>query len=118
LASEKSNGAFTVRLNVVVRTSAPLVPVTVIVVVPSGVVPDVVNVTVVVQVGVQDVGEKLAVVPAGSPLALKLTDAAGPDTSVAVTPFPTAFPRMTDTFPPLLIEKSNGALTVRLNVVV
>jgi hypothetical protein len=85
-------GDVTVRLKLVVRINAPFVPVTVVVVVPSGVVPDVVNVTVVVQVGVHDVGEKLAVVPAGKPLALKLTDAAVPDTSVAVTLFVVPLP--------------------------
>ena len=107
----KSNvavGAFTVRLNVVVCTTAPLVPVTVMDAVPSGVVPDVVNVTVVVHVGVQDVGEKLAVVPAGNPLALNVTSAAVPVTNVAVTVLVVAPPCTADTFPPLLIAKSNA----------
>jgi hypothetical protein len=76
--------------------------------VPSGVVPDVVNVTVLGHVGRHDGAEKLAVVPAGRPLAVKLTAAGVPDTSVAVTLFPIAFPCTTDTLPPFPIEKSNG----------
>ena len=108
-------------MNVVVRTSAPLVPVTVTVVVASGVLADVVSVTVLVHVGVHEGAAKLAVVPAGNPLALKLTAAAVPETNVAVTMLVVPLPWTTDTFPPLLIEKSNaggGAVTVSVTVVV
>src|SRR4029453_12626005 len=92
LVSEKSNGAVTVNVKVVVRTSAPLVPVTVIVDVANGVVPDVVSVIITEHVRVDEVGEKLAVVPVGKPDAVKVTPAATPDTTVAVTLLVTELP--------------------------
>ena len=59
-------------------------PVTVIVELPTGVVALVVMVSVLVQVGLHELTEKLAVAPVGSPLAVRLTAWVVPLTSVAV----------------------------------
>jgi hypothetical protein len=63
-------GAMTVKPKVVVWTTAPLVPVTVTVKVPTGVAAVVVSVNITAHVGVHEGAEKLAVIPAGSPDAL------------------------------------------------
>jgi hypothetical protein len=75
---------------------------------PWGVLVPALIVIVTVQVGRQDGLEKLDVVPAGSPDALKLTLVDVPDVSVAVMPAVAALPCTTVTLPPLLIEKLNG----------
>ena len=72
-------------MNAVVWDSEPEVPVTVIVDVAVGVDAEVEMVKVEVQVGRQDAGEKDAVAPDGRPEAEKETEAAVPDTRVAVT---------------------------------
>src|SRR5262249_61746563 len=90
----------------------PPVPDTVMAVVPAGVVPDVVSVSVELQGGEQAVGENDAVVPAGRPLAPNEVDVEAPDTSVEVIVFTAAEPRMTDRLPPFVKEKSNGACVV------
>ena len=68
-----SGGAVTVRLNVVACEIEVPVPVTVIVEAPTGVEARVVMVSVVVQVGLHDTGEKDAVAPRGRPDAEKVT---------------------------------------------
>jgi hypothetical protein len=84
----KSGGggcALTTKLTVVVWLSAPLVPVIVKVDVPSGVLPLVVTVNVELPVPVTVAGEKLAVAPAGSPLALKAMEPEKPAFAVVLT---------------------------------
>lgn len=80
-----SGAAFTVSVKLVVLESPPPVPESVIVKFPVGVEERVESVKVLVQVGLQLVGEKLAVVPLGSPEAEKETDCVAPERSVAVT---------------------------------
>ena len=73
-------------MKVVVRTRPPVaVPVIVIVDVPVVAVELAVNVSVELQVGLHEAGEKAPVTPAGRPEAVKLTDWVAPETSVAVT---------------------------------
>ena len=81
-----STAAFTVNEKLVVLVT-PLVPVTVIVNVPAGVVVAVFIVMVVVQVGLHDVGEKLADAPVCNPDIEYETDCAVPDVSVEVIVF-------------------------------
>ena len=69
-------------------------------------------------VGVQEVGEKTADAPVGSPDEVRETDCEVPETKVAVMVFVTDWPWVTDLLPPLDTEKTKAALTVRLNVVV
>ena len=94
--------AVTTRLNVVVLAKG--LPVTVIGKVPVGVVPLVAIVSVIEQLGVQETGENVDVVPAGSPEAAKLTICAGPETSVAVIVFVPAEPCPTVMAPELASE--------------
>src|SRR5438477_10983980 len=87
---------------------------------PVGVLAEVVRVRVVEHVGVHEVLEKEAVVPAGSPDAEKVTGCELPETRVAVMVFVTDEPCVTDLPPPFASEKSKveGALTVRVKLVV
>ena len=68
----------------------------------------VVRVRVVVQAGLQLVGEKAAVAPAGKPEAANATGWVAPDTRVAVMAFVTAAPRATDLLPPFDSAKSKA----------
>jgi hypothetical protein len=70
---EKSGAADTTRLEVAEWVRLPLVPVMVSVEVASGVVPLVVTVIVEVPLVVTVAGEKLALAPAGKPVALSVT---------------------------------------------
>jgi hypothetical protein len=79
---------------------------------PVGVDTEVVIVTVVVQEGLQDVGESAAVAPDGRPDTWNDTACVAPDDSVAVTVLETAAPRTTDRLPPFDIVKSKGAAGV------
>ncbi len=99
LESEKSKdggGAFTVKVNVVVRDREPPVPVTVIVDDPGGVDAEVVSVSVDVQFGLHDAGENEAVVPVGRPEAANETDCVVPEVRAAVIVLDTACPWTTD----------------------
>ena len=84
-------------------------PVTVSVKVPVGVAASVVMVSVVVQVGLHDVGEKVAVAPAGRPDAVKETACVEPDERVEVMVVTTEFPCWTERLPPLARKKSKDA---------
>ena len=106
-------GRATVKLNVLVRVTPPPLADTVMVDVPAGVVPMVVPmVNVEEQVGLQLAGENEAVAPAGNPEAENVTGCALPETNVAVIELVTDDPAVTDLFPVLLREKSNGCVTV------
>src|SRR5439155_520583 len=96
----------------------PSLPVTVMGKGPVGVLVEVVRVRVVEHVGVQEGAEKEALAPAGSPEAEKATDRELPETRVAVMVFVTDEPWVTDLSPPFDSEKSNGAVTVRVKLVV
>ena len=104
--------AVTVSVKVVVWTTAPAVPVTVIVETARGVPAVVVIVIVVVQVGEHEVGENEAEAPEGTPDAVNDTAAAVPVDKVAVAVFVTDEPWATDLFPPLLNVKSKAAWVV------
>ena len=87
-ASVKSGGiccAFTAKLVVAVDDNVPLDPDIVIVKVPTGVLPVVVIVSVELPLPVIVIGEKLAVAPVGSPLALSAIDPENPATEVVLT---------------------------------
>src|SRR5947207_5481875 len=84
LVREKSKGAVTVKVKLVVLVRPPPVPVTVMREEPVGVDAVVARVRVVVQVGVHAVGENVGVTPAGSPEAEKTTDCDVPESKVAV----------------------------------
>ena len=120
--SEKSIGAFTVKVNVVVWDREPAVPVTVIVDVPVGVDAEVVTVTVDEHVGLHDPGENEAVAPLGRPEAANVTGCVVPEASVAVIELETDCPCTTVLFPPLVSEKSKdgggGELTCTLQMFV
>src|SRR5206468_3874512 len=107
-----------VKVKRVVRVTPPPLPVTVMVAGPVGVLAAVVRVRVVEHVGVQEVLEKEALAPAGSPEAEKVTACELPETRVAVMVFVTDEPCVTDLSPPFASEKSNGAVTVRVKRVV
>jgi len=109
----------TVKVNDVVFVTPPPVAVTVTVLLLAGVEANVLIVSVVVQVGPQDVDEKFPVAPVGNPETENATACDVPDTRVAVIPFATTLPCVTDIFPPFdkLILKA-GALTVKVNDVV
>ncbi len=84
----KSGGggwAFTTKLTVVVCVSAALAPLIVKVEVPTGVLPVVVTVNVELPVPVIVAGEKLAVAPAGNPLALSAMEPEKPENAVVLT---------------------------------
>lgn len=74
--------------------------------VAKGVVAEVVKVRVEVQVGVQEVGAKDAVTPAGNPEAVKETEAEVPVDKVAVAVLVMDDPLTTDLLPPLVMVKS------------
>ena len=76
------------------------------------------TVRVVAQVGTQVVGEKVAVAPAGSPEAEKDTDCDVPESKVAVMVLETVAPWTTVWSPLLASEKSKGAVTVKVKLVV
>ena len=101
-----------VRVKVVVFVTPPPVPVIVMVYVPAGAADVVVIVSVVVHVGLQDVGEKDAEEPEGRPVVVKFTACVVPDDRVAVTEFVTELPCVTDLVPPLEREKSKVPVTV------
>jgi hypothetical protein len=79
-----TGAALTVKVNAVLWDRDPDVPVTVIIELPVGVDADVEIVSVELQVGTHDAGEKEAVAPDGRPEAVKETEAAVPETRVAV----------------------------------
>jgi len=84
----KSGGGgcvFTTKLTVVECVKVPLVPVMVKVEVPTGVPPVVVTVNVELPAPVTVVGEKLAVAPVGSPLALNAMEPEKPDNAAVLT---------------------------------
>ena len=106
-------GKLTVKLKEVVRVTPPPVADTVMVDVPARVVPAIVlMVNVEEQVGLQLAGNNEAVAPAGNPEAENVTGCALPETNVAVIELVTDDPAVTDLFPVLLREKSNGCATL------
>src|SRR5436189_4806142 len=108
--------ALTVRVKRVVRVTPPPLPVTVMGKGPVGVLAEVVRVRVVEHVGVQEVLEKKALAPVGSPEAEKVTGCEVPETRVAVMVFVTDEPWVTDLSPPYDRDTRlmAGALTVRV----
>ena len=95
----------------------PDVPVTVMLEEPGGVEGVVDRVSVVVQVGLHDAGEKVAVAPRGRPEAVKETACVEPDERVEVMVFVTLDPWVTDWLPELVREKSKvGAEAVTVSV--
>ena len=86
-----------VRVNDVVRISEPEVPVTVMAYDPVGAVREEERVRMLVQAGVQEVGENDELTPAGRPDAEKDTDAEVPDVRDAVMVSETLCPCTTDT---------------------
>ena len=99
---ESVRDAFTVRVKVVVLPRG--LPVTVIVKVPGVVEVTVVMVSVVVQVGLQEGCENVAVAPLGSPDAEKPTGCVEPASSVAVMVVAPDAPRATVTPPEFASE--------------
>ena len=81
----KSGGGFTTSVTVTVWTKLPLVPVTVMVNGPVGVVLAVVTVIVEEPDVVTEVGLKLALAPLGNPLAPKVTVPLNPPDGVTLT---------------------------------
>ena len=100
-------GAFTVKVKFVVRLIPPPLPVTVIVYGPVGVLVVVGIVRVVVQFGLQLVGLKVGVTPAGNPETLNDTAVVFPLVRLAVIVLVADCPWVTDIFPLLESEKSN-----------
>jgi len=112
----KSGGggcALTTKLTVVLCVSAPLVPVIVNVDVPTGVLPLVVTVSVELPVPVTVAGEKLAVAPAGSPLALSVTTPANPFTAPMLAVYVVVFPTTTVRVVGLPVIVKSGVVTAR-----
>src|SRR2546422_782589 len=100
-------GAVTVKLKLVVLVIPPPVPLTVMVEVPVDADDPAVRVRVVghpVAVGVHAVGENDAVTPEGSPDAVKDTDCAVPESSLAVIALVTEEPWVT-VLPPVLLRE-------------
>jgi hypothetical protein len=94
----KSGGggcAFTTRLTVVECVRLPLVPVSVNVDVPTGVLPVVVTVNVELPAPVTVAGEKLAVAPVGNPLALSVTTPVNPFKAPTLAVYVVALPTLT-----------------------
>jgi hypothetical protein len=94
----KSGGggcAVTTRLTVVVCVRLPLTPVIVTVDVPTGVLPVVVTVNAELPDPVTVAGAKLAVAPAGSPLALSVTTPVNPFNAPIFAVYVVAFPTIT-----------------------
>ncbi len=83
--SVKSAGELTIRVTLVVWFREPLAPAMVAVELPTGVVLAVVIVMMVDPEPLTEEGLKLALAPAGSPVALKLTLPANPPDGVTVT---------------------------------
>jgi hypothetical protein len=114
--------AATVSVTVVVCVTLPLTPFSVNVDVPSGVLPVVVTVNVAVPAPVTVPGEKLAVAPAGNPLALSVTTPANPFNEPTLAVYVVALPTITVCVPGLAdIVKSGGGgcvFTTKLTVVV
>jgi hypothetical protein len=115
---EKSGAAFTTSVTVAVCVRVPLVPVSVNVELPAGVLPVVVIVSVDVPDVVTEVGLNDAVAPVGSPLALRFT--------VPVNPFKAPIVAVYVVDPPAVtvrelgdaeIVKSGAALTTSVTVV-
>src|SRR5436190_8433849 len=100
-------GAFTVRLNNVVRVTGPAMAVAVIAEVPSAAAAFAVSVSVDVHVGEQLGVSNDAVTPDGMPLALNAAACVVPEDSVAVIVLGTDDPRTTVWFPLLPRVKSN-----------
>jgi hypothetical protein len=100
-------GPVTVSAKVVVRTTPETTPLMTIVEVPTGVVGAVKMVRVVEQGGEQDVGEKIALAPAGSPDTLNGTSFVTPDVSTTVIVFHTDEPPATVRLPALASAKLN-----------
>jgi hypothetical protein len=88
-------GAFTTKLTVVLCVKLPLVPVIVSVDVPTGVLPLVVTVNVEFPAPVTVPGEKFAVAPAGSPLALKTTAPVNPFNTPMLVVYVVVLPTLT-----------------------
>jgi hypothetical protein len=110
----KSGGggaAFTTRLTVAACVSVPLVPVIVNADVPTGVLPVVVTVNVELPEPVMVVGEKLAVVPAGNPLALSVTTPVKLFNAVIVVVYVVVFPTTTVCELGLAVIPKSGELT-------
>src|SRR5262245_12962683 len=107
--SEKSGvgGWLTVRLMVAVWHRAPLVPVIVMVAGPSVAVVDALKVTLLL-VPVVDAGVKLAVTPAGSPVALSATLPVNPPVCVIVIVLLALAPRFTVTAEGLAESEKSG----------
>ena len=93
--SGAGNAALTTSVTVAVCARLPLAPVIVSVDVPTGVLPVVVMVSVEVPDPFTVGGEKLAVVPAGSPPALNVTVPLKPPDAVTVDVYVVAFPAFT-----------------------
>jgi len=94
----KSGGGgceLTTRLTVAVCVTLPLTPLIVNVDVPSGVFPAVVTVSVELPVPVTVAGAKLAVAPAGSPLALNVTTPVNPFNAPIFAVYVVLFPTTT-----------------------
>jgi hypothetical protein len=87
-------------------------------VVPVGVDSLVASVSVVEQVGVHWAVAKVAVVSVGRPATENDTACGAPSSKVVVIAFAVEVPTCSDREPPFASEKSNGRVTVRLNVVV
>jgi len=85
-----------------------VLPLTVIVHVPSGVDADVSMMTAVVHVGEQDASVKVALAPGGSPDAVKGTIFVSPPVKVAAIGFDTDDPCATDRVPPFASAKLKG----------
>jgi len=102
----------TVSVKLVVRLTPPPAPVTVIVRGPVGVEVVVVSVSVVMQPGEQEAGEKDAVIPAPRPLAEKVTGVVVPAARVALTELVTEFGTATVRAPPFVSAKSKAGAGV------
>jgi hypothetical protein len=86
---------------------------------PAGVLPMVVTVNVEFPAPVTVAGEKLAVAPVGSPLALSVTTPVNPFSAAMLAVYVVALPTVTVRVPGLPeIVKSAGAVTTKLTVVV
>ena len=104
--------AVTVSENVVVWTTAPEAPVTVMVDVASGVALVVAILIVLEQGGVHDPGLKFAVAPAGNPAAVNVSGAGTPESRDAVIRLEAVALRTTETLPPLPRAKVKAAAEV------
>jgi len=85
-------GAFSTKLTVVVCVTLPLMPLSVNVEVPTGVLPVVVTVNVEFPAPITVAGEKLAVAPVGNPLALNVTTPVNPFSAAMLAVYVAALP--------------------------